>query len=199
VDQAKTVHFVGGSAMGLGVNVKKKSGWEFVTFGGGGLSAGALLQGGVSGGTVVLKDLQGKEVSFYYGGAGVGIGGGLKLPKLGRVNLNNKGGTLGPTAFPSTGTLYVTDQIAGDDVTQGDLQGLCCWVEVGGGLLVGASGTAMLLGMNPAYLALCATPVTMSVGTQLLAGSAKAVLLMAGINAGLQAGGGAIEYFGLFM
>lgn len=173
--------------------VKKISAWKFNTFGSGGLSLGFVS---VSGGEVILNDPTGKATTFYYGGGGVGISLGLKIPKLGKVKigpLKGVSGSAGPTAFPSTGTLLITDNFAGNEFTQSDIQGVCMFVEAGGGLIAGGSGTVMLLDLNPLYIPLA---LVSSYGAQLLTNSAKGILLMAGANVGIQAQIGIVGYYG---
>lgn len=178
------------------LTIKKQSAWEFVTFGSGGLSVGFVA---AEGGTVVLKDLSGTERQFFYGGAGAGLSAGLKIPKIGKVRVKSRAGDItgnvGPTAFPSTGALFVTDNCEGSDLTESEIQGPCAFIDVGAGLIAGASATAMAVGLNPLYLAaLAAGPVGAQLASQLMISSAKGVLLMAGANVGLQAqiGGAAL-------
>ena len=180
------------------LTVKKESAWEFVTFGSGGLSLGYFS---AEGGTVVLKDLSGTDQQFIYGGAGAGLAAGLKIPKIGKVQVNTRKGPLtgnvGPTAFPSTGKLFVTDNCEGNDLTKTDIQGLCSFIEVGAGLIAGGSGVAMAVGLNPLYLAsILGGPLAIPFGGHLLISSAKGVLLMAGVNVGIQAQIGGAAYLG---
>lgn len=177
--------------MGLAVTIKKESAWKFNTFGSGGLSVGFVA---VSGGQVVLNDPSGTATTFTYGGAGGGLSAGLKIPKIGKLQIKTpKGGatgSAGPFAFPSTGALYITDAFGGDELAKGDIQGLCAFVEVGGGIIGGGSGIAMLLDLNGWWLA--GIPAT----APLLLGSASAVLLMAGLNVGVQAQVGGSAFLG---
>jgi hypothetical protein len=177
--------------MGLTVTIKKESAWKFNTFGSGGLSVGFVA---VSGGQVVLDDPSGNATTFTYGGAGGGLSAGLKIPKIGKIQIKTpKGpatGSGGPMAFPSTGALYITDAFKGDELSTSDIQGLCAFVEVGGGIIGGGSGVAMLLDLNGWWLAGIPTTVP------LLLGSASAMLLMAGLNVGVQAQVGGAAYLG---
>jgi hypothetical protein len=167
------------------ITIKKLSRWEFITWASGGVGVGLVA---ASGGKVVLKSPQGTEVDFYYGGIGAGLGAGFKLPKLGRVTIPKLKGTatVGPTPFPSTGSVAITTDFEGDELTESNIRGLCCFAEAGGGLIGGGSGTAMLLNLDPKRLPLLISPVF----AQYFFDSADAVLLMAGLNVGLQAGGG---------
>ncbi len=127
--------------MGLALTIKKESAWKFNTFGSGGLSVGFAA---VSGGQVVLDDPSGNPITFTYGGAGGGLSAGLKIPKIGKLQIKTtKGGatgSAGPFAFPSTGALYVTDAFGGDELAKGDIQGLCAFIEVGGSAFLGYIG-----------------------------------------------------------
>jgi hypothetical protein len=165
----------------LSLTVTKESAWQFVTFGSGGVGLGYFAAGG---GQVVLKSPSGTDSTFTYGGAGVGLSAGLKIPKLGKVQINTKKGGLtgsvGPMQMPSTGKVFLTDNASGE-LSESDIRGVCAFTEAGGGLLAGASGVAMYVGMNPFLMAI---PV---VGPQLFINSAKGIILMAGANIGIQA------------
>ncbi len=180
--------------MGFSVQIKKSSAWQFVTFGSGGLSLGVVA---AEGGTVVLQSPSRREEIFYYGGAGVGLSAGLKIPKIGRVQIKTRRGPLtgsgGPTEFPSTGKLLITDSFQGEELLLSDIQGPCMFTEVGGGIIAGASACAMYVGINPLILPLLSVP---SFGIQMVINSANGLLLMAGLNVGLQAQIGGAVYLG---
>ncbi|MBC2656091.1 hypothetical protein H7A76_11645 [Pseudomonas sp. MSSRFD41] len=181
-----------------------ESRWQYQTASGGGLTV-ALLAG--SGASLVLRSPQGEDVHYHYGGLGVGVGFGARLPRFGKVNIRIKGKTVGGAgaaeAFPSTGKVFVSDALASRDLTSDDITGPCLYTEVGAGLGVGGSATALLFGLDPKLLALAvavnSTAASMfaatTVNRQLLQ-SAKGAVVMAGMNAGLQAGGGAAIYMG---
>lgn len=186
----------------LSVTVGAKSAWEFSTFGSGGFSLGVFA---AEGGLVVLKSpSSGQDETFYYGGIGAGLSEGFKIPKIGKVQINTGKGPLtgsgGPTAFPSTGVLFLTDVLGGAELTTSDIQGPCAFTEVAGGIIGGASACAMYIGLDPArYAALgpsMLVPGGQGLGIQFVLGSAKGVLLMAGLNVGLQAQIGIAGYFG---
>ncbi len=189
----------------LTVNIEKESTWEFNTFGSGGIGLGIVA---AEVGTVVLKNpTTGLDESFYYGGAGPGISFGLKkIPKIGKLEIpitKNVGltGAVGPTAFPSRGIVYVTEVLGGSDLTTSDIQGPCAFIEVGGGIIGGGSGCAMLFGLDLARVAgVILNPgiaFTLTAGTvKFILDSAKGVLLMAGLNVGIQAQIGGAIYFG---
>ncbi|MEN5092070.1 hypothetical protein ABE458_15370 [Pseudomonas protegens] len=181
-----------------------ESKWLYQTASGGGLTI-ALVAGG--GGSITLRSPQGKDVSYRYGGLGVGAGFGGRLPRFGKVNIQVKGksvsGAGAAEAFPSTGKVFVSDALRSRDLTEDDITGPCFYTEVGGGLVVGGSATALLFGLDPKLLALAvvlgSNPATMmasiKVNEQLLR-SAKGAVVMAGMNVGPQAGGGIAAYMG---
>ncbi|MCG6574991.1 hypothetical protein EGM97_09770 [Pseudomonas sp. AF32] len=182
-----------------------ESRWQYQTASGGGLTV-ALVAG--SGGSIILRSPEGKDVSYRYGGVGVGAGFGARLPRFGKVNIQIKGKSVGAAgaaeAFPSFGKVFVSDALVSHDLTEDDITGPCMYTEVGGGLVVGGSATALLFGLGPKLLALSvalnASPATSliasgTVNRQLLQ-SAKGAVVMAGMNAGVQAGGGAAIYMG---
>lgn len=182
-----------------------ESRWAYQTASGGGLTV-ALVAG--SGGSIILRSPEGKDVSYRYGGVGVGAGFGARLPRFGKVNIQIKGKSVGAAgaaeAFPSFGKVFVSDALVSRDLTEDDITGPCMYTEVGGGLVVGGSATALLFGLDPKLLALSvalnASPATSiiasnTVNRQLLQ-SAKGAVVMAGMNAGVQAGGGAAIYMG---
>ncbi|WP_025129516.1 hypothetical protein [Pseudomonas sp. PH1b] len=182
-----------------------ESKWLYQTASGGGLTV-ALVAG--SGGSIILRSPQGKDISYRYGGLGVGVGFGARLPRFGKVNIQVKGksvaGAGAAEAFPSTGKVFVSDALVSRDLTEDDVTGPCLYTEVGAGLVVGGSATALLFGLDPKLLALSvalsSNPLASAfassrVNEQLLR-SAKGALVMAGMNAGVQAGGGAAVYMG---
>ncbi|KAF1065891.1 MAG: hypothetical protein GAK45_02080 [Pseudomonas citronellolis] len=179
--------------------------WEYDTASSGGLTFMFVAGGG---GQLILKDPQGARHSYGYGGIGVGAGFGAKLPKIGRVNLNVKGKSVGAVgaaeSFPSYGKVFVSDALRERDLSADDFTGACVYIEGSIGLGVGGAGTAMLFGLDAKLLALnlalAASPIAQvfasrTVQRQLLQ-SAKGVLVMGGATAGLQAGGGGAMYVG---
>lgn len=175
-----------------------ESKWLYQTASGGGLTV-ALVAG--SGGSIILRSPQGKDVSYRYGGLGVGAGFGARLPRFGKVNIQVKGKSVGGAgaaeAFPSTGKVFVSDALRSSDLTEDDITGPCMYTEVGAGLVVGGSATALLFGLDPKLLAMAvalnSSPVTSIIASsrvnEQLMRSAKGALVMAGMNAGVQAGG----------
>jgi hypothetical protein len=177
--------------------IKKESAWQFVTSSSGGVGVEFFL---AEGGAIYFKDPSGVAVSYTYGAAGAGLAFGLKLPKVGKLQLQVKGKTVGggvaPAAFPNTGKLYILDSFAGNELKRSDMTGCCMFVQAGGGVIGGGSAYAMVLGMNPIYLVgMTFTPLMLLAETKLLQ-SATALLLMAGLNVGVQAGGGAGAFIG---
>lgn len=184
-----------------------ESRWQYQTASGGGLTV-VMVAG--SGGSIILRSPQGEDISYRYGGVGVGAGFGARLPRFGKINIQIKGKGKGVSAagaaeaFPSTGKVFVSDALVSRDLTSDDITGPCMYTEVGVGLGIGGSATALLFGLDPKLLALSmalnANPATALIASttvnRQLAKSAKGALVMAGINAGLQAGGGGAIYIG---
>jgi hypothetical protein len=178
-----------------------ESRWQYQTASGGGLTV-VMVAG--SGGSIILRSPQGEDVSYRYGGVGFGA----RLPRFGKINIQIKGkgvsGAGAAEAFPSTGKVFVSDALVNRDLTSDDITGPCMYTEVGVGLVVGGSATALLFGLDPKLLALSvalsSNPATSLIASttvnRQLARSAKGAVVMAGVNAGLQAGGGAAIYMG---
>lgn len=176
--------------------ILRGSGWQYVTAASGGLAIGYVAAGG---GSITVRPPGGQDVALYYGGAGGGLGIGAKLPRIPKVNISLKGKTVtgAAEAFPSTGQVYVSDAVGGRDLMRSDFTGPCMYVEVAAGLIAGGSGTAMLFGLSPAWLAaMVAAPQAGAILQYKLLESARGAILMAGINAGLQAGAGVAGYIG---
>ncbi len=182
--------------------IKKESAWKFNTSSTAGIGVEFVV---AEGGSIFLKDPSGNDAVFRYGGAGAGLSFGFKLPKFGKIDFKflgkTVGGAIAPAAFPNTGILYVLDSFKGDELTRSDITGVCIFAEAGLGFFAGVSGTVMLLGMDPILLAaaVAASGVNPALGAYVddrLLQSSKAVLLMAGLNVGLIAGGGAAALLG---
>jgi len=82
------------------VTTLRTSAWTFETSNGGNLAAGIAA---VEGGSITLNDPSGKSLKFYYAALGVGLGYGVKLPKLGRYQL--------PGASGSSEMMYSTGRV----------------------------------------------------------------------------------------
>ena len=182
--------------------VRKDSAWSFVTSSSGGLGLEFVV---VEGGMIYLQDPQGTQQPFKYGAAGAGLSAGFKLPKIGKLQIPIKGrgltGGVAPAAFPNAGKLYVLDSCPSDDLTRDAIRGVCMFAEIGGGLVAGVSGTAMIFGMSPAWLAAFAAagpvnPLAMMYLENKLLSTATGILVMGGLNVGIQAGGGIGGYVG---
>lgn len=176
----------------------RESAWQYVTAASGGLTI-AFVAGG--GGSITVRAPDGQDVSLYYGGIGAGAGVGARLPRFGKVNIRIKGKTVGGAgaaeAFPSTGKVYVSDAAGGRDLIRSDFTGPCMYVEVGAGLAVGGSGTAMIFGLSPAWLAAVVAAPQMAAITYIqLLQSARGAIVMAGVNVGVQAGAGGAAFIG---
>jgi len=175
-------------------NINKISAWQFVTFGSGGISVGVVAG---EGGQIVLKDISGTDHTFTYGGVGAGLSAGLKIPKLGKIQIPTPKGPLtgsgGPFAFPSTGKVFADGNLPGGDLSKSDIEGLCMFAEVGAGIIGGGSACSMFVGLNPLLLPVLSMPIY---GPQILLNSAKGMILMAGLNVGVQAQIGGAVYLG---
>ena len=184
--------------LGEDVVIKKTSAWTFNTSGTGGLGLGFFA---AVGGELVLKPPSGPLKGFWYGAAGVGVGVGVKrIPKIGRIidtrGISEKGSaTAAPKSFWNHGVVYIMDGLAGDELTAEDFRGVCISLDVGGGVLVGYAGTALLINVNPLALAAKAVegPALSWIGPSL---GPKAMVLSRGFTAGPQASVGASETVG---
>jgi hypothetical protein len=175
-----------------------ESRWLYRTASGGGLTIAMVALGG---GSITLRSPEGKDVSYRYSGVGIGVGT-PGLRRLGKLNLKVKGksiaGAGAAEAFPSTGKVFVCDALARRDLTSDDITGPCMYTEVGAGLVVGGSATGLLFGLDPKLLALCMAMNSYPLGIvaslivlRQLVQSAKGVVVMSGMNVGVQAGAGA--------
>ncbi|HKS15107.1 MAG TPA: hypothetical protein VJS90_18910 [Pseudomonas sp.] len=183
------------------------SNWTYKTASGGGLT---VVFAAAAGGALTLTDPNGVDQQFRYGSVGVGFGAGARLPRFGKVNLHVRGKSVGAAGasedFPAVGRVLVAESIAARGLVREDFEGPCVFLEGGIGLIGGGSASAMLFGLDAKLLAMTAATLT-PVGNMLLphdsamrlVRSAKGVIIAAGVNAGLQAGGGVtISLGGLF-
>jgi hypothetical protein len=193
------------------VRIKGRSAWTFRGVNSGGIGIEIVA---AEGGRISLGDPAGAPVNFLYGGAGLGLTEGFKLPDADIVKLlvkdNSVAGDLAHAVSPNAGSLYVLEGCSGADLTKADIQGVCLFVEVAASFLAGGSATAMLVGANPAWLAAFAvTPIAVPVAfvpaaTMVgqiytfakLVASAKALLLIANASYGVQEGIGIAGYVG---
>ena len=167
----------------------RRSKWEFNTSNGAGLSMGIV---GAEGGSVTLKDPQGKPTVFYYGAVGAGLSVGVKLPKLGKIKLPGLTGS--SEQFTSGGLLYMSPMFSRDELTVDDINGGCMFLEVGAESLGEVPRTPWAFGMNEAAMfsgilqpALLIHALSTAVG----------YMVFAGTNYGLQAGLGVSEFVGV--
>ncbi|WP_174279464.1 hypothetical protein [Sphingomonas bacterium] len=178
--------------------VKRRSRWTFTTSGTGGLGIEFVA---TSGGTVVLADPEGVERRFSYGAAGLGLSIGIrKIPKIGRINpgrldphglSDHVGGNIAPEAFWNHGAVYVMGDCPHDELAIDDFKGICSVVDAGAGLILGYSGSAMLVGIDPMWLAITAamhsSPVLGLLAPPL---RCRGMILSRGWNVGVQASAG---------
>jgi hypothetical protein len=182
------------------VSILRPSNWSYKTGATGGVSIEFVV---ASGGTIVLADPGGHETDFYYGGVGVGMGLGLRLPKikLPRFSLpelkipkiagHEVGGAGSLKSFDSAGLVFMTPAFRAAELAKADFQGATVYLDGGLGIGYGKGGTAMLLGINSAQLALGLSSPAMAWLAESAIAEAPAVVLMGGTTAGLQAGAGA--------
>ena len=170
------------------MNSLKDSKWTFETSNGGNLAAGIVA---VEGGSITLKDPSGKQVKFHYGAIGIGLGYGLKLPKLGRFQLPSGAGS--SEVMYSAGTVYMAPEFKGEELAVSDIEGGCLFGEATAALAWGHSGYVMSFGMNTALFgAGVLNPLARAHAHQ----SVRGYLLFHGNNYGLQGGLGATSFMG---
>ena len=146
----------------------RESAWKFDGCSSGGLSFGVVA---ATKGELEFIDPSGRKVIFSYIAAGLGVGVGLK--SVSKV-LPDVSGSVAPSSYWSTGKLYILPGVTKNELTSDDLQGMCEFVDVGGSLGGGISGTILQLGGSN--------------------GIHKATLFVASQNTGL--GAGAYYYIG---
>lgn len=178
----------------------RHSDWIYRTGATGGVSFEIAV---ASGGTIVLADPAGKLVDFYYGGLGIGYGLGLRIPKIKlprfsipeikipKIAGHEVGGAGSIKAFDSGGRIYMTSAFNGKELSKSDFQGATVYLDGGIGVGYGKAGTAMLLGINSAQLALgLSSPAMMWLAENAIA-NAPVALVMGGTTVGVIAGAGA--------
>jgi hypothetical protein len=169
----------------------RPSEWTFTTSNGGGLSAGFF--GGEGGSITLAEPKTARPVVFYYAAAGFGFSAGVKLPKIGKVTL--PGATGSSESFTSMGRVYMSGRFHKPELTADDISGGCFFVEVGLGAAWGGAGYAMVFGMNTAqFLRALITPAGFNPYAE---DTSTGMLLFAGVNFGLQAGGGITSFAGV--
>ncbi|MFP3503836.1 hypothetical protein [Burkholderia sp. SIMBA_062] len=182
------------------MSIFRHSDWTYKTGATGGVSLELAV---ASGGTIVLADPSGQLFDFYYGGIGIGYGVGLRIPKIKlprfsipeikipKIAGHEVGGAGSLKSFDSAGLIYMAPAFDGKELSKSDFQGATVYLDGGVGVGYGKAGTAMLLGINPAQLALgLSSPAMMWLAENAIA-HARAALVMGGTTVGLIAGGGA--------
>jgi len=174
---------------------KGPSKWSFNTSAGTGIGAGFVAVGS---GYVDLNDPEGHPNRFFYTVVGGGLSLGASVLQGGSVS-----GSL--AAFPSYGTLGILGSFGGSELQRQDIAGACLSVEISGAYFIGGSATAMLLGIPQVDLEQDTWSTLIQFGTliglgesavdaldqfDVIKNTAKAFLIMTGINAGIQVGGG---------
>lgn len=182
------------------MSILRPSNWSYKTGATGGVSIEFVV---ASGGTIELADPAGRVNDFYYGGIGLGYGEGFRLSKIKipkfklpdikipKIAGHEIGGAGSLKSFDSGGLVFMTQSFHGAELTKADLQGSTIYLDGGLGLGYGKAGTAMLLGINSAKLALGLTSPAFAWVAEEAIAHAPAVLLMGGTTVGLIAGFGA--------
>jgi hypothetical protein len=163
--------------------------WTYNT---GATGAAGLAVIAASGGAIYLNDPAQKTHRMLFGGLGADLSLGFRIPRMPtpKVRGNALAGAGSVIDFPSTGRIMRSDKL-GREPQRGDFRGAVLFVEGGGGLIAGGSGTAMLFGINSALLlANVASPILSAMFLDNAIDDATGVLMMAGMNVGVQAGGG---------
>lgn len=139
------------------MSILRPSNWSYKTGATGGVSIEFVV---ASGGTIVLADPAGKETDFYYGGVGVGIGFGLRVPKIKlpqfslpeikipKIARHEVGGAASAKSFDSAGLIYMAPAFHGTELAESDFQGATVYLDGGVGIGYGKAGSAMILGIN---------------------------------------------------
>ena len=185
----------------MGPQIRKKSAWTFNTSGTGGIGIEFVA---ASGGTVVLDDPKGTTRNFRYAAGGVGVSAGIrKIPKIGKLDTrkldprglsDHYGGNVAPKSFWNHGVVYVMDGCRADELVAEDFHGICIVIDAGAGLILGYSGSLMLVGVSALALAARATiPLADILGPPL---APKAMILSRGWNVGPQASAGITAQLG---
>ena len=164
--------------------------WRYETGATGGIGIEFVA---LSGGAIYLDDPTGKVERFFFGGLGAGLSFGFKIPKLPKLQLRGRSlaGAGSTKDFPSRGRVWKRSRFNSRELTKADIQGAVVFVEGAIGLGVGASGDAMLFGINPVLLALAiSNPMLQSILMPQALSTATGAMAFLGLNAGPQAGGG---------
>ncbi|MDE8347535.1 MAG: hypothetical protein POH28_15380 [Acidocella sp.] len=185
--------------MALGVRSSK---WNFKTAGSGGINIDIFA---ASGGQIVMLDPRKNLERFNYGGIGAGAGFGIKLPRIGKLEVNAIGhsiaGTVAPMPWWNTGKIFMTAEFNGAELTRPDFTGACLFTEINVGVIEGVSATGMLMGIDPDAVAVLGASVLTGMDLFMFlrhpAISPKALLVMGGRNVGIQAGAGVAGYLGI--
>lgn len=164
--------------------------WKYDTGATGGIGIEFVA---ASGGAIYLDAPSGKVERFFFGGLGAGLSFGFKIPKLPKFQLRGKSvvGAASTKSFPSRGLVWKRSKLRGRELTRADIQGAVVFIEGALGLGVGASGDAMLFGINPILLGLALTnPILQPILLPQALETSTGAMAFAGLNVGIQAGGG---------
>jgi hypothetical protein len=162
--------------------------WTFSTSNGGNLAVGVAA---AEGGSITLMDPDNKPIKFYYAALGIGVGVGIKMPKLGKFKLPGTSGS--SESMSSYGTVYISPDFNRSELTASDIEGACLFGEATAALAWGHSGYVMSFGLSTsAHSASILDPLSRAYGHQ----RANGYLRFHGFNYGLQAGLSATAFLG---
>ena len=113
--------------------IRKESDWKYSTSTSNSISAGPVA---AAMSVITLTRPNGGDVNFNYLSLGVGAGVGLKVNAAAATQDSY-----------STGKIWILDSFSGAELDNRDIEGFCLIQEVSIGVGLGASGTAMLLGI----------------------------------------------------
>ena len=177
----------------------RRSAWQYNTGAGGSVSVGPLS---ASRGLIALDDPSGKPKRFDIATFGIGwnvmrLPAKLRLPDIPLPRAVFKGNSLAGSGsssdFIATGWVYINHTFTGNELKESDFEGGACSIEMGGGVLVAGSITAMYVGI-PVQLMMAAIANPMF--SRLALNAAKAVVILLGVSEGLMDGIGATASVG---
>jgi outer membrane protein OmpA-like peptidoglycan-associated protein len=195
----------------VAVRVRDTSKWTYDTSESRGASVAIVA---AETGKLILKTPAGQRFAFDFAAVGAGASFGFKLPGIGK--LQNGGVSVSANyssqANTSGGIVYTLDSFHGKELEPRDFTGFCLLIEIGAGFVAGVNGAAMICHLTPRDLiegipqeflidtavgqfgadVLNKAGITDKLGIQ----NATAVILMYGLNQGLQAFAGGTAYLG---
>jgi outer membrane protein OmpA-like peptidoglycan-associated protein len=194
----------------VNVHTRQVSGWTYDTSNSSGMSVAVVA---TENGKIILKSPSGQRYAFDYTAVGAGASMGFKLPGIGKLSLDGKlSANFALQANTSGGQVYILESFKGQELAAGDITGFCLLLELSVAMVRGITGAAMICHLSPRDLRdglleefvidssvspmvadiLNKAGITDALGIQ----GATSVILMYGINQGLQAFAGGTAYLG---